>query len=56
MGHLLTQNHSGLVIGAQLTAATGRAERDTAMALIADIPWRHQCCLENWARGGDLHS
>ena len=42
MGHLLMENRSGLVIGAQLTAATGRAERDTAMALIADVPGRHR--------------
>ena len=42
MGHLLMENRSGLVIGAQLTEATGRAERDAAMALIGDVPGRHR--------------
>jgi transposase len=42
MGHLLMENRSGLVIGAQLTAATGHAERDAATALIAALPGRHR--------------
>jgi transposase len=42
MGHLLMENRSGLVIGAQLTAATGHAERDAATALIAAVPGRHR--------------
>ena len=42
MGHLLMENRSGLLIGAQLTEATGRAERDAAMALIGDVPGRHR--------------
>jgi hypothetical protein len=42
MGHLLMENRSGLVIGVQLTAATGCAERDAATALIAAVPGRHR--------------
>ena len=42
MGHLLMENRSGLVVGAQLTAATGRAERDAATGLIAAVPGRHR--------------
>ena len=47
MGHLLMENRSGLVIGAQLTAATGHAERDAATALIAAVPGRHRITV--WA-------
>jgi transposase len=42
MGHLLMENRSGLVMGAQLTEATGLAERDAAMALIGDLSGRHR--------------
>ena len=34
MGHLLMENRSGLVVAAQLTRATGRAEREAASRLI----------------------
>jgi transposase len=42
MGHLLMENRSGLVVAAQLTAATGRAEREAAGRLIEDLPGRHR--------------
>jgi transposase len=34
MGHALMENRSGLVVAAQLTHATGTAERDAALAMI----------------------
>jgi len=36
MGHLLTDNRYGLVINAQVTLATGTAERDAAELMLAD--------------------
>ena len=35
MGHLLMENRNGLVVGACLTQATGTAEREAALALLA---------------------
>jgi hypothetical protein len=34
MGHLLMENRNGLIVGARLTAATGTAEREAALALL----------------------
>src|SRR6185295_18821985 len=34
MGHALIENRHGLVVQANATAATGRAERETALAII----------------------
>ena len=49
MGHLLIENRTGLIIDAELTQATGYAERDTATAMLARLPapagvarWRRQ--------------
>jgi transposase len=42
MGHLLMENHSGLVVATRLTQATGLAEREAASGLIADLPGRHR--------------
>ncbi len=39
-GHLITENRSGLVMVAQLTPATGTAERDAAIAMAPQIPGR----------------
>ena len=38
LGHVLTENRSGLVSDACLTLATGTAEREAAIAMIARIP------------------
>jgi transposase len=35
MGHVVMENRHGLVVGAQVTQATGTAERETALALMA---------------------
>jgi hypothetical protein len=37
-GHLLTENRSGLAVGALVTVATGTAERDTAVRLVTAAP------------------
>jgi transposase len=38
MGHLLTENRNGLIMDADLTQATGFAERDCATAMLARLP------------------
>ena len=40
MGHLLIENRSGLIIDADLTQATGFAERDCAAAMLGRLPKR----------------
>jgi IS5 family transposase len=38
LGHLLMENRNGLVVNTRLTQATGRAEREAALAMVEDIP------------------
>ena len=45
MGHVLMENRHGLVVAAELTAATGTAERDTAAALLTTLPGRTRVTL-----------
>jgi transposase len=45
MGHVLTENRNGLVVGAKLSQATGKAERDVALELIETIPGQHRITL-----------
>lgn len=45
MGHVLTENRHGLVVGAQLTQATGTAEREAALAMAERIPGRGRLTL-----------
>ncbi|MCB1998554.1 MAG: IS5/IS1182 family transposase, partial [Rhodoferax sp.] len=40
LGHLLMENRHGLVVNAQVTQATGTAEREAAI----DIPPRQNSC------------
>ena len=42
MGHVLMDNRHGLVITPRLTAATGTAERETAVDLVEAVPGRHR--------------
>ena len=37
LGHLIIENRNGLVVSAQLSQATGTAERETAVEMIGDI-------------------
>lgn len=41
-GHVLMENRSGLVLGAQVSEATGKAERETALAMLAALPGAHR--------------
>ena len=38
MGHLLIENRSGLIVDADLTQATGYAERDCATGMLERLP------------------
>jgi transposase len=38
MGHVVIENRNGLVVGCEVTKATGTAEREAAERLLADIP------------------
>ena len=38
MGHVLMENRSALVVDARLSHATGTAERETAAAMVGDLP------------------
>ena len=40
MGHLMIENRNGLIVDAELTRADGRAERDTAAAMLQRAPRR----------------
>jgi hypothetical protein len=42
MGHVLMENRHGLVVSPRLTAATGTAEREAAVGLVAGVPGRHR--------------
>jgi transposase len=44
-GHVVMENRNGLAVGARLTHATGKAERDTALELVGDIPRRRKITL-----------
>jgi hypothetical protein len=48
MGHVLMENRHGLIVAPRLTAATGRAERETAVRLVEAVPGRHRITV-----GGD---
>lgn len=45
VGHVVMENRNGLAVAAQLTPATGTAERDAAKDMIATIPGRHRITL-----------
>jgi transposase len=38
MGHVLTENRNGLVVETRLTQATGTAEREAALEMLAELP------------------
>ena len=41
LGHLLMENRNGLLVNTQLTQASGHAERESALAMVAKLPgWR----------------
>jgi transposase len=44
-GHVLMENRNGLIVNAQITQATGRAEREAAVAMVDEIPGQKQVTL-----------
>jgi len=42
MGHLLMENRHGLVVDAQVTQATGTAEREAALTMVEALPGTHR--------------
>ena len=42
MGHVVMENRNGLAVGARVTHATGRAEREAALELLGGIPRRRR--------------
>jgi transposase len=42
LGHTLMENRNGLIVGARISHATGTAERDTAVELLATLPGEHR--------------
>jgi IS5 family transposase len=45
LGHVLTENRHGLVVDARLTQATGKAEREAALDMLAYKPASKRCTL-----------
>jgi transposase len=45
LGHVLMENRHALVVGTRLTLATGAAEREAALAMVADRPGNHRITL-----------
>jgi len=52
-GHLLTENRSGLAVGAVVTVATGTAERETAITLVTGTPYRQERITVGGDKGYD---
>jgi transposase len=42
LGHTLMENRNGLIVGARISHATGKAERETALELLATLPGEHR--------------
>jgi transposase len=42
LGHVLMEHRSGLIVNALVTPATGRAEREAAVAMVGDLPGQHR--------------
>jgi hypothetical protein len=44
-GHLLMENRTGLVVDLELTTATGTAERNTTLEMLAKVPGKHRITI-----------
>lgn len=42
LGHTLMENRNGLIVGARISHATGKAEREIALELLATLPGEHR--------------
>lgn len=45
MRHVLMENRNGLIVNTRLTEATGRAEREAALAMLDEIAGNHRITL-----------
>jgi len=45
LGHVLMENRNGLVVDTRVTPATGTAEREAGLAMVADIPGRKRVTI-----------
>lgn len=45
LGHVLMEHRSGLIVNTLVTPATGTAERDAGLAMVAEVPGRHRITL-----------
>ena len=45
MGHVLMENKNGLAVDTRLTQASGTAEREAALSMMATVPGRHRATL-----------
>ena len=45
MGHVVMENRSGLVVAAEMTHATGTAEREAAVTMVEDLAGSHRITL-----------
>jgi len=45
LGHTVMENRNGLIVGARISHATGTAERDIAVELLATLPSEHSKTL-----------
>jgi transposase len=54
-GHLVMENRSGLAVVAQVTPATGTAERTAAVGMALEIPGRHERITLGADKGYDTH-
>jgi len=45
LGHTLMENRNGLIVKAKVTQASGSAEREAALAMLADLPGKHRRTL-----------
>jgi transposase len=52
-GHVLMDNRHGLAVATRVTPATGFAERETAVALVRAVRWRHRRITVGADRGYD---
>jgi len=52
-GHLLTENRSGLAVATRVTLASGTAERDTAIRLVRETPYRQERITVGGDKGYD---
>jgi transposase len=58
-GHVLMENRNGLVVDAVLTQATGTAERDAALSMLANVRGQHRITLgadKNYDTAGFVNS